>query len=163
MIDGDNDVVAIERSRLKSKTSSRHSFRGIPLFDNLPRFISFSILSPPPLEKEILHTRRSVPRFEEAETTPSNDRSKIHDKSAFYYFCRWRLRGRDPREWWRFSAGNRRSRKRIRPPFASAVVKKAKSDRLSLPIIKTGRARIKATLSFREKLLEGTRGSLCFE
>lgn len=50
-----------------------------------------------------------------------------------------------------FSAGNRRGRKRserIRPPFASAVVKKAKSDRLSLPIIKTGRARIKRPFPF---------------
>lgn len=26
----------------------------------------------------------------------ANRRSKTHDKSVFYYFCRWHLRGRDP-------------------------------------------------------------------
>lgn len=57
-----------------------------------------------------------------------------------------------------FSAGNRRGRKRserIRPPFASAVVKKAKSDRLSLPIIKTGRARIKRPFPFGKNSSRG--------
>ena len=78
------------------------------------------------------------------ESRRANYRSKTHDKSVFYCFCRWRLRGRgtrDRRRRWNFRRA-RRGRKRserIRPPFASAVVKKAKSDRLSLPIIKTAR------------------------
>lgn len=87
----------------------------------------------------------------------------------FYYFCRWRLRGRGTRNRRRRRRRRRRrGRKRserIRPPFAFAVVKKAKSDRLS-PDNKDS-PKDKATLSpatERGELIEGTpRESLCFE
>lgn len=75
------------------------------------------------------------------ETTPpswssTNHRSRTHDKSVFYYFCRWHLRGRDAwhakrRRIFRRERRGRKRSERIRPPFAFAVVKKAKSDRLS--------------------------------
>lgn len=87
-------------------------------------------------------------------------------KSVFYYFCLWHLRGRDPR--YRESSSifrrERRSRKRsgrIRPPFAFAVVKKAKSDRLS-PDNKDS-PKDKATLSRATETGRGGHESLCFK